>query len=82
MVRLTIPRFVLFKKLEQGLQLTIIMMKQNLWISVIAVSYTHLHEVKMSVLRDGHVENSFYGNFKQIRYMAKNVVLILEYRCV
>ena len=37
------------------------------------------HEVKMSVLRDGHVENSFYGNFKQIRYMAKNVVLILEY---
>jgi len=36
------------------------------------------HEVKMSVLR-GHVENSFYGNFKQIRYMAKNVVLILEY---
>lgn len=37
------------------------------------------HEVKMSVLGDGHVENSFYGNFKQIRYMAKNVVLILEY---
>ena len=37
------------------------------------------HEVKMSVLRDGRVENSFYGNFKQIRYMAKNVVLILEY---
>ena len=26
------------------------------------------HEVKMSVLRDGHVENSFYGNFKQISY--------------
>lgn len=37
------------------------------------------HEVKMSVLRDRRVENSFYGNFKQIRYMAKNVVLILEY---
>ena len=37
------------------------------------------HEVKMSVLCDRRVENSFCREFKQIRYMAKNVVLILEY---
>ena len=28
---------------------------------------------------NGCVENSFYMDFKQIRYMAKNVMLILEY---
>lgn len=35
--------------------------------------------LQMIAFCNGCVENSFYMDFKQIRYMAKNVVLILEY---